>query len=66
MQIIKFEVGDIVELKKKHPCGSSQFKILRVGSEMRIICLGCSRDMIIDRVKLEKAVKKIIQGGERN
>ncbi|MBQ8818668.1 MAG: DUF951 domain-containing protein [Clostridia bacterium] len=66
MQIIKFEVGDIVELKKKHPCGSSQFKILRVGSEMRIVCLGCSRDMIIDRVKLEKAVKKIIQGGERN
>ena len=63
MQIVKFEVGDIVELKKPHPCGSKQFKIMRVGSEIRIICLGCSRDMTIDRIKLEKAVKKITKGG---
>lgn len=63
MQIIKFEVGDVVELKKPHPCGSKQFKILRVGSEMRIVCLGCSRDMNIDRIKLEKSVRKFIQGG---
>ena len=60
MQIIKFKSGDIIELKKPHPCGSKQFKVLRVGSEMRVICLGCSRDMTIDRLKLEKATKKII------
>ena len=66
MQIIKFQVGDIVELKKPHPCGSKQFKILRVGGEMRIACLGCSHDMTIDRVKLEKAVKKLISGGNGN
>ena len=62
MQIIRFEVGNIVELKKPHPCGKKLFKILRVGSEMRIVCLGCGRDMIIDRIKLEKSVKKIIEG----
>ena len=61
MQIVKFEIGDIVELKKPHPCGSKNFKIMRVGSEIRIICLGCSRDMNIDRIKLEKAVKKIVK-----
>lgn len=66
MQIIRFEVGDTVELKKPHPCGSKQFKILRVGSEMRIVCLGCSRDMTIDRIKLEKAVKKFIEKGGSN
>ena len=66
MQIIKFQVGDIVELKKPHPCGSKHFKILRVGGEMRIACLGCSHDMTIDRVKLEKAVKKLISGGNEN
>jgi len=60
MQIIRFSVNDVVELKKPHPCGSKQFKILRVGSEIRVICLGCSRDMTIDRIKLEKATKKII------
>ena len=63
MEIIKFKLDDIVELKKPHPCGSKQFKVLRVGSEMRVVCLGCSRDMNIDRIKLEKSVKKFIQGG---
>ena len=60
MNIIKFTVGDVVELKKTHPCGSKQFKIMRVGSEMRIVCQGCGRDMNIDRLKLEKATKKVI------
>ena len=60
MEIIRFKVGDLVELKKPHPCGSKQFKILRVGSEMRVVCVGCGRDMNIDRLKLEKATKKRI------
>lgn len=60
MNIIKYRVNDVIELKKEHPCGSKQFKVLRVGSVMRIACLGCSRDMEIDRLKLEKATKKII------
>ena len=60
MDIIKFAVGDTVELKKPHPCGTSQFKIARLGSDIRIICLGCNRDMNINRIKLEKSLKKII------
>ena len=64
MEIIKFKTGDIIELKKTHPCGSKLFKIMRVGSEMRIICQGCSRDMNIDRIKLEKATKKILTNEE--
>lgn len=66
MKLLKFEVGDVVELKKPHPCGSKQFKILRVGSEMRMVCLGCSHDMTIDRIKLEKSVKCFIEGGKEN
>lgn len=60
MQIIKFNVGDVLELKKPHPCGNKLFKVMRVGSEMRVVCLSCSRDMNIDRQKLEKATKKIV------
>ena len=60
MKIIKYKIGDTVELKKPHPCGSKTFKVLRVGSEMRVVCLGCSRDMNIDRLKLEKATKNVI------
>ena len=60
MNIIKYRVNDIIELKKEHPCGSKQFKVIRVGTTMRVVCLGCSRDMEIDRLKFEKATKKII------
>ena len=59
MEIIKFKTNDIVELKKPHPCGSKQFRVLRVGSDIRIVCIGCGHDMVIDRIKLEKATKKI-------
>ncbi len=64
MNVIRYRVNDILELKKEHPCGSKQFKVLRVGGVMRIVCLGCSRDMDIDRLKLEKATKKVISSEE--
>lgn len=65
MIIRKYLVNDVIELKKQHPCGSSRFKVVRVGSTMRIVCEGCSRDMEIDRLKLEKATKKIITSEEK-
>ncbi len=64
IKIIPFKKDDIIELKKPHPCGGKEFRILRVGSEMRVVCLGCGRDMNIDRVKLEKATKRIIFSAE--
>ena len=66
MNLQKYKINDFLELKKPHPCGCSTFKVLRVGSIMRIICTGCSRDMEIDRVKLEKATKKIIVSEENS
>lgn len=60
MQIIKIAVGDLLELKKPHPCGGAQFKVLRVGSDVRIVCQACGRDMTLDRIKLEKSIKRII------
>ncbi|MBR4295926.1 MAG: DUF951 domain-containing protein [Clostridia bacterium] len=62
--ILKISVGDIVEMKKKHPCGSKLFKILRVGSDVRIECQNCGRDLVLDRLKLEKAVKKVLKGDQ--
>ncbi len=55
-----YAVGDIVELKKSHPCGSKNWKILRTGADFRIECLGCKHSLMITRVKFEKSVKKII------
>ncbi len=62
--IIQMHVGDMLELKKPHPCGNHIFKVLRVGSEVRILCQKCRRDMVLDRVKLERAVKSITPATE--
>jgi len=57
--IPKISVGDILELKKKHPCGSASFRVLRTGSDIRVVCTGCGRDMTMDRLKIEKAIRAI-------
>ena len=62
MQILKLTPDMVVELKKPHPCGNRNFRILRVGSLCRVLCLSCGRDMEMDRIKLEKAVKSIREG----
>jgi len=64
MQILKINVGDMLETKKPHPCGNKIFKVLRVGSDIRIVCQGCGRDVTINRIKLEKSIKQIIRGNE--
>lgn len=60
MNIPKISPGDILELKKIHPCGAKKFSVVRVGSDIRLICSGCGRDITIPREKLEKSIKKII------
>ena len=60
MKIIPIHAGDILELKKPHPCGEKRFKVMRTGSEVRILCIGCGRDMVLERVKLEKAIKSVL------
>lgn len=56
-------LGDIVELKKVHPCGSKEWEITRVGADFKIKCRGCNHQIMIPRAKLEKSIKKIIQTG---
>lgn len=66
MQIIPLHPNDRIQLKKPHPCGGNIFLILRVGSEVRIKCESCGRDMTVDRVKLEKAIRRILTDAEPN
>ncbi len=65
MQILKLSPNMVVELKKPHPCGNRNFRILRVGSLCRVLCLSCGRDMEIDRIRLEKAIKRICEGADK-
>ena len=52
-------VGDTVELKKNHPCGSKTFIVMRTGMDFRLACQGCNAQIWISRVDLEKRIKKI-------
>lgn len=56
---MQFEIGDIVKLKKKHPCGSYEWEVLRVGADFRLKCLGCEHQIMIARKLVEKNVKEI-------
>lgn len=57
MEIIRFNEGDVLEMKKPHPCGGREFRVLRTGSDVRVVCLSCGRDVTVPRVKLEKNIK---------
>lgn len=52
-------VGDIVKLKKKHPCGSFEWKILRIGADFRMECLGCGHQVMLPRTAVEKRIKSV-------
>ena len=61
-QIFQLSVGDIIEMKKSHPCAkdSTRFRVMRVGSDIRIVCISCGRDLTLPRIKLEKSIKRVI------
>jgi len=56
---MQFEIGDIIKLKKKHPCGSFEWKVLRIGADFRLKCKGCGHQIMIARKLVEKNVKEI-------
>lgn len=57
---MQLDIGDRVELKKNHPCGSKTFEITRIGMDFRIRCTGCGHEAWIPRTKLEKSIKKVL------
>jgi len=55
----EFNIGNIVEMKKVHPCGTNKWKIIRVGADIRIKCLGCDHSVLMPRKEFERKVKKV-------
>ncbi len=55
-------IGDIVKLKKQHPCGSREWEVLRIGADFRLKCAGCGHHIMIARPALEKSVREIFRG----
>lgn len=62
MQIKSFRENDILVMKKNHACkkDATKFKVIRVGSDVRMVCCECGHDVTLDRMKLEKNIRSII------
>lgn len=62
----EYDLNDIVEMKKVHPCGSKLWKIIRMGADIKIKCEGCGRLIMMPRVQFEKGIKKVITTAEKD
>ena len=56
--MIEINLGDIVRMKKKHPCGSFEWEVLRVGADFRLKCTGCGHQIMMKRTLFEKNLKE--------
>ena len=56
----EFLLGDLVQTRKKHPCGSDQWTVIRVGADIKIRCSGCSHIVMMDRADFVRRLKKVI------
>lgn len=54
------QVGDILKMKKQHPCGSKEWEVLRIGADFRLKCTGCGHQIMIARRQAEKNIKEIL------
>ena len=63
-RIVDLHLGDVLTLKKKHPCGGSQWEIVRVGMDVGVVCRTCNRRITLVRSELERRIKLIETDGK--
>ena len=62
--VMEIKLGDVVRLRKKHPCGNDEWEVVRVGADIRIKCLKCQRHVLLERRVFERRVKAFISRGQ--
>jgi len=62
--VMEIRLGDVVRLKKKHPCGSYEWQVVRLGADIGIKCLKCQRRVLLERSIFERRVKTFVSRGE--
>ena len=58
--VLEIKLGDVVRLKKKHPCGGYEWQVVRLGADIGIKCLKCQRRVLLERSVFERRVKSIV------
>lgn len=61
---IKYYLGDVIRMRKKHPCGADEWEILRTGMDIRLKCQGCGRVVMLPRRQVERGMKAFVRRGE--
>jgi hypothetical protein len=61
MERKQFQMGDIVQMKKPHPCGTNEWEIIRMGMDIRIKCVNYKHSVLIPRLEFEKKMKKVLR-----
>ena len=57
----QFAIGDIIRLKKPHPCGGYLWKITRLGADLGLSCLNCERQVMLARSEVERRLKEVVE-----
>ena len=58
------KVGNVVRLRKQHPCGGFEWEVVRIGADIGLRCLTCGRRILVPRSKIEKRIKKVLSENE--
>ena len=66
MERKSFDLGDIVRMKKKHPCGSFNWEVTRMGADIKIRCQGCGRLVMLPRSEFERRMIKVVEKPDRS
>ena len=62
--VMEIKLGDVVRLRKKHPCGGDQWQVVRLGADIGIKCLKCQRRVLLERSVFERRVKNFVSRGQ--
>ncbi len=62
--VLDIKLGDIVRLRKKHPCGSDEWQVVRLGADIGLRCLTCQHRVLLDRSTLERRLKGFVSRGQ--
>jgi hypothetical protein len=62
----EYDIGDIIRLRKKHPCGSYEWEVVRLGVDIGLVCQGCERRILLPRSTVNKRLKTVVKSSQEN